>query len=63
LKKLDLRTGLFRYRCSYMIYSSALDALPVASRDAVYTRLQQTLSGRGDRDVMETLDNTRKGWR
>jgi hypothetical protein len=37
--------------------------LPVAARDAVYTRLQQTLSGRGDRDVMETLDKTRKGWR
>ena len=28
LRDLDLRSRLFRYRCSYMIYSPAFDALP-----------------------------------
>ena len=28
LRELDLQTRLFKYRCSYMIYSPAFDALP-----------------------------------
>ena len=30
LRELDLKTNLFRYRCSYMIYSPAFDALACA---------------------------------
>jgi hypothetical protein len=63
LRELDLQTRLFRYRCSYMIYSPAFDALPVVARDAVYARMRQTLSSRDDRDVIQILDDTRKGWR
>jgi hypothetical protein len=48
LRDLDLETRLFRYRCSYMIYAPAFDALPDAAREAVYARLWQVLSG-GDR--------------
>ena len=46
LRDLDLRRRLFRYPCSYMIYSEAFDALPDVARDAVATRLQQVLSGK-----------------
>ena len=46
LRDLDLRRRLFRYPCSYMIYTEAFDALPAAGRDAVYTRLWDILSGR-----------------
>ncbi len=63
LREFDLRTRLFRYRCSYLIYSPAFDALPATARQAVYARMQQILAARGDRDVMEILDDTRKGWR
>ncbi len=63
LRELDLRTRLFRYRCSYMIYSPAFDALPAAARTAVYARMLQILSSRGDHEVMAILDDTRKGWR
>jgi hypothetical protein len=63
LREFDLETRLFRYRCSYMIYSPAFDALPVAARAAVYARMRQTLASRDDRDVMAILDDTRKGWR
>ena len=45
LRDLDLETRLFRYRCSYMIYAPAFDALPDAAREAVYARLWQVLSG------------------
>jgi hypothetical protein len=46
LRELDLERRLFRYPCSYMIYSDAFAALPGAARDAVYQRLWQILSGR-----------------
>jgi hypothetical protein len=63
LRELDLKTTLFRYRCSYMIYSPAFDALPAAVRTAVYAHMEQVLSRRSDRAVMEILDATRTGWR
>jgi hypothetical protein len=44
LKELDLTKRLFRYPCSYMIYSRAFDQLPAAAKDAVYTRLWSILS-------------------
>jgi hypothetical protein len=63
LRELDLQTRLFRFRCSYMIYSPAFDALPAGARTAVYTRMREILVQREDRAVMEILDDTRKGWR
>jgi hypothetical protein len=49
LRALDLRTRLFRYRCSYMIYSDAFDQLPSGTREAIYHRLWQILSGQDRR--------------
>jgi hypothetical protein len=46
LRQLDLRRRLFRYPCSYMIYTAAFDALPSAAKNAVYTRMWDILSGR-----------------
>ncbi len=45
LRDFDLQRRLFRYPCSYMIYSEAFDALPQAARNAVYSRLLEVLSG------------------
>lgn len=45
LRAFDLRTRLFRYPCSYMIYSDAFDQLPSVGRDAIYRRLWLVLSG------------------
>ncbi len=45
LRELDLERRLFRYPCSYMIYTDAFDALPDVAKDAVYTRLWSVLSG------------------
>jgi hypothetical protein len=49
LRDLDLERRLLRYPCSYMIYSAAFDGLSVETKDAVYRRMWQVLSG-ADKD-------------
>jgi hypothetical protein len=46
LRDFDLRTRLFRYPVSYMIYSAAFDNLPDKARDLVYQRIYDVLSGK-----------------
>ena len=62
LRELDLQTRLFTYRCSYMIYSPAFEALPAAARDAVYSRMSEVLEKRGDTAVIDILDETLPSW-
>lgn len=45
LRDLDLRQKLFRYPCSYLIYSEAFDALPQLARDQVYRQMWLALTG------------------
>ena len=45
LRDLDLEQHLFRYPCSYMIYTEAFDALPDPAKAAVYQRMWEILSG------------------
>jgi len=73
LRDFDLQRRLFRYPCSYMIYTEAFDALPAGARDAVYARLAVVLAGRDTapryksltpadrRAVIEILRETKKG--
>jgi len=63
LRELDLQTRLFKYRCSYMIYSPAFDALPEEARRALYARMYAVLKDRSDAEVMAILDDTRPKWR
>jgi hypothetical protein len=46
LRDLDLKTRLFRYPCSYLIYSRAFDSLPSEVKRYIYQRLWSVLSGR-----------------
>ncbi len=46
LRDLDLEKRLFRYPCSYLIYSEAFDALPERMRDHVLRRLHEVLTGK-----------------
>ena len=46
LRDLDLKTRLFRYPCSFLIYSDAFAALPPAARDQLYLRLHEVLTGK-----------------
>jgi hypothetical protein len=45
LRELDLKTRMFKYPCSYLIYSESFDALPKEARDRFYIRLHEVLSG------------------
>ena len=51
LRQFDLRTRLFRYPCSYMVYTDAFDGLPTEARSAVYQRMWRVLSGEGGRHL------------
>ncbi len=46
LRDLDMTTRLFKYPCSYLIYSPTFDSLPEEVRDRVYQRLWTVLSGK-----------------
>ncbi len=71
LRELDLTTRLFKYPCSFLIYSDAFDALPVYAKDYLYARLVSILTGKehapqyaalsaADRKaVVETLKETK----
>ena len=48
-REFDLRRRLFKYPCSYMIYTPAFDALPAAAKEGVYARMWEVLSGREKR--------------
>jgi hypothetical protein len=73
LREFDLRRRLFRFPCSYMIYTPAFDGMPAQARDAVYARLWEVLSGREKqaryrglsladrRAVVDILRETKKG--
>ena len=45
LRDFDLRTGIFRYPCSYLIYSDEWDALAEPAKGYVYHRLYEVLTG------------------
>ena len=49
LRDIDLKTRLFRYPCSYLIYSPAFQALPEPVLAHVLTRLGKVLSGEDQR--------------
>lgn len=44
LYQLDLTRRLFKYRCSYMIYSPAFDALPARIKTPIYRRMSAVMS-------------------
>lgn len=46
LRDFDLRKRIFKYPCSYLIYSEAFDAIPGPAKEYIYRRLFEILSGR-----------------
>jgi hypothetical protein len=58
LRDLDLTTRIFRYPCSYLIYSDSFDALPEPAKGYVYHRLLQVLSGKDQSPDFARLSTT-----
>lgn len=45
LRQFDLQTRLFKYPCSFMVYSPSFDSLPLRARRHLYRRLGEVLAG------------------
>jgi hypothetical protein len=71
LRELDMKTRMFRYPCSFLIYSAQFDALPQPAKSRVYRRLFDGLraenqsagpsTSAADREaVLEILRDTKK---
>jgi hypothetical protein len=58
LRELDLKTRLFRYPLSYLVYSPSFDALPEYVRDYVYGRFAAVLQGRDHSDTYAFMSDT-----
>ena len=58
LREFDLRSRLFRYPLSYLLYSDAFDALPVSARRAVFERLRDVLESTPEEDGITRLSVT-----
>jgi hypothetical protein len=50
-----LKTRLFRYPLSYMIYSAAFDGMPDLVRDRLYRRLYDILTGQDSSKSVDGL--------
>jgi hypothetical protein len=73
LREFEMRSRMFRYPLSYLVYSRSFDGLPAEARDRVYLRLWEVLSGkdqskpfahlspRDRQTVLEILRETKPG--
>jgi len=73
LRDFDLHTRLFKYPCSYLIYSDSFDSLPTPMKERFYRRLYEVLTGQdvtkefagispeSKRAILEILLDTRSG--
>lgn len=57
LREFDLQKRIFKYPCSYLIYSEAFDAIPAPAKDYIYHRLFEILSGREQSPEFATLSS------
>jgi hypothetical protein len=56
LRDFDLHTRIFKYPCSYLIYSEAFDSLPSQAKEYVYRRLFDVLTGKDQTPAFARLD-------
>jgi hypothetical protein len=73
LRDFDLHKRIFKYPCSYLIYSEAFDAIPGPAKEYIYRRLFEiltgsehgsefaALSGEDRRSILEILVATKPG--
>jgi hypothetical protein len=60
LRDFDLKTRLFKYPCSYLIYSASFDALPSPVKDEIYKRLYEILSGDDESGNYDNINSERR---
>ena len=57
LRDFDLKTRLFKYPCSYLIYSDAFEQLPARLKERIYERLWEILNGEDGSPAYEKLSS------
>jgi hypothetical protein len=58
LRDFDLQRRIFRYPCSYLIYSEAFDAIPEPAKSYIWRRLLEVLGGRDQSSDFASLTTT-----
>ena len=46
MRQFDLQKRIFKYPCSYLIYSEAFDTIPGPAKEYIYRRLLEVLTGK-----------------
>jgi hypothetical protein len=59
LKDFDLKTHIFKYRCSYMIYTRQWREMPPLAKERVYALLKEALSGKDSQYEYMPLEERR----
>ena len=57
LRDFDLETRLFKYPCSYLIYSDAFEQLPATLKERIYERLLEILNGEDNSAAYEKISS------
>ena len=57
LRQFDLESRLFKYPCSYLIYSDAFDSMPTKVKRIVYRKLWDVLTEKETGDVYARLSS------
>ena len=60
LRQFDLQTRLFKYPCSYLIYSKAFDALPEKMKAHLFQRLFNILTGNSWEEAFAELPKSKR---
>jgi hypothetical protein len=58
LRQFDLKTRMFRYPCSYLIYSGQFDNLPGDAKAYIYRKMWKVLTGRDDSPAFAHLSDS-----
>src|SRR4029079_19163120 len=61
LRDFDLTNRLFKYPCSYLIYSPSFAALPHEVKDYLFGRMREVLSGQDQSDKFTHLSAADRG--
>ena len=61
LRDFDLEKRLFKYPCSYLIYSASFEQLPLKMKEYLYRRLYDILSGSDTSSDFEKISPATKG--
>jgi len=61
LRELDLKMRVFKYPCSYLIYSDGFNALPAEAKEYVYQRLFDVLTGKETGEEFKHLSPADRG--